>query len=146
MLTSGVFLKVQWRGYRKAQSKLYSVLSTWGHSLCGLFKSVPCFCFGSFVGFLPTRVLAQLSRSFSEQAPSFYLSKGRLVSSGSKLAERLGQGSSRDWRWMKVWTVCFLLPLLKVDKQKKKMGVVRNVCSDSDRAEAGQGRGAGAGS
>lgn len=47
---------------------------------------------------------------------------------------------------MKVLTVCFLLSLLKVDKQKKKMGVVRNVCSDSDRAEAGQGRGAGAGS
>lgn len=62
--------KIKWSKYRKKHSKLWSVLQHF--LLCGLFRSVPCFCFGSCLGsWLPPHLYAPTTaRRYLRAAPS----------------------------------------------------------------------------
>lgn len=117
--------KIKWSKYRKKHSKLWSVLQHF--LLCGLFRSVPCFCFGSCLGsWLPPHLYAPTTaRRYLRAAPSSFCWRS-LDFLWGLLAKRLGQGSSWDGRWVKSWAICFLLPLLEVSKKGAGVG---HVCS-----------------
>lgn len=119
----------------------------------GVFRSVDCLCLFLASALAPLLASSPLvcfhdypEVSLSRPLPSVYL-QGDLsllevhwLRDWAKVAAETGDG------WKAGLSICFLLPLLKVGKKKKKKRAgVRNVCCDLDRAEVGQGKGAGAG-